>query len=46
MMHAEDERNSRKKSFKSLIAKLASKVKAGVSPYFGMGDFAFARVAA
>lgn len=33
---------SRKSKFKCLIAKLASKVKAGVSPYFGMKDFAFA----
>jgi len=29
-----------------LIAKLASKAKALVSPYFGMADFAFARVSA
>jgi len=29
-----------------LIAKLTSKVKAAVSPYFGMNDFAFARVSA
>ena len=29
-----------------LIAKLASKVKAFASPYFGMKDFAFASVTA
>ena len=29
-----------------LIAKLATKVKDAVSPYFGMKDFAFARVSA
>jgi hypothetical protein len=26
-----------------LIAKLTAKAKAGVSPYFGMNDFAFAQ---
>lgn len=30
------------KTLKSLIAKLASKVKAIASPYFGAKDFAFA----
>jgi len=29
-----------------LIAKLASKVKASISPYFGEADFAFASVSA
>jgi len=29
-----------------LIAKLTAKAKAFVSPYFGMGEFAFARVSA
>ena len=37
---------TRKTSFISLIAKLASKVKNAVSPYFGMNDFAFAQVSA
>ena len=37
---------TRKTSFISLIAKLASKVKNAVSPYFGMNDFAFASVLA
>jgi len=37
---------SRKTLFISLIAKLASKVKASISPYFGEADFAFASVSA
>ncbi len=37
---------SRKTSYKMLIAKLTSKAKAIASTYFGMQDFAFARVSA
>lgn len=37
---------SRKTSFKLLIAKLAYKAKAIVSPYFGANQFAFAPVVA
>jgi len=45
-MHIEQETQSRKNSFQMLIAKLADKVKAIYSPYFGMGEFAFASVSA
>jgi len=40
LMHTE--LNNLVNLFKKLIAKLASKVKDSVSPYFGMKDFAFA----
>lgn len=45
-MHAEHAMYARKKTLQMLIAKLTSKVKDLVSPYFGMKNFAFARVSA